>query len=212
MGSDAPLITLSGPPASGTTTLSERLAAEFGFDVLNGGDIFRDLAAERGLSVSEFAALAEDDPQIDRDVDERLRSSIDAHLEGARGSKPGSESTSSAGPQFSEAGLVVESRLAGWHADGRADLSVWLDAPAAVRANRLDDRNETSTELRAREQSDAARYRDYYDIDISDLSVYDLVVDTATLSERGTVQTVTAAIRDRLQSRQPDDSVEVWEY
>lgn len=208
MGADAPLVTLSGPPASGTTTLAERLADEFGFDVLNGGDIFRDLAAERGLSVAEFATLAEDDPQIDRDVDDRLRSAIDAHLEGARVPEP----TPGSEPQSSESGLIVESRLAGWHADGRAELSVWLDAPVSVRANRLDDRNETPAELRAREQSDAARYREYYDIDISDLSIYDLVVDTEALSERGTVQTVTAAIRDRLQSQPADDGVEVGKY
>lgn len=190
MGADAPLVTLSGPPASGTTTLAERLADEFGFDVLNGGDIFRDLAAERGLSVAEFATLAEDDPRIDRDVDDRLRSAIDAHLEGTRDLDARSKT-----------GLIVESRLAGWHADGRADLSVWLDAPVEVRADRLEDRDETPAALRERERSDATRYREYYDIDITDRSVYDLVVDTATLSERGTVRTVTAAIRDRCCSR-----------
>ena len=182
MGCDPFLITLSGPPASGTSTLAELLADEFGFDVLNGGEIFRRMAAERELSVSEFAAVAEDEPAIDREVDERLENAIDAHLAGDRRSDGD--------------GLLVESRLAGWHADGRAELSAWLDAPVETRAARLDERAETPAALRDRERSDADRYREYYGIDVSDLSIYDLVVDTETLSVDGTFRTVAAAIED----------------
>ena len=182
MGRTPPLITLSGPPAAGTTTCSELLSMAFGYEVLNGGDIFRDLAAERDMSVAEFTAVAESDPSVDRELDRRLEAAIDAHLEGTR--EPDGE------------GLVVESRLAGWHADGRATLSIWLDAPLEVRASRINDRDETPAELRERERSDAERYREYYDIDIADLSVYDLVIDTGTLSENATFQSVKTAIDD----------------
>lgn len=182
MGHVPPLVTLSGPPAAGTSTLADRLADEFGLEVLNGGDVFRSMADERGVALSEFATLAEDDPDIDRELDDRLEGVIDAHVAARR--KPDGN------------GLLVESRLAGWHSDGRADLSVWLDAPLETRVRRLDDRAETSAELRERERSDAERYREYYGIDISDLSVYDLVVDTGTLSEDGMVRTVTAALED----------------
>ncbi|NGM68508.1 AAA family ATPase [Natronolimnobius sp. AArcel1] len=177
-----PLITLSGPPAAGTSTCSELLSMAFGYEVLNGGDSFRALAAERNLSVAEFTAVAESDPDIDRELDRRLEAAIDAHLAGER--DPTGE------------GLLVESRLAGWHADGRATLSVWLDAPLEVRADRLGDRDEAPAELREREQSDAERYREYYDIDITDLSPYDLVIDTETLSADATFQVVKTAIDD----------------
>ncbi|TYT63208.1 (d)CMP kinase [Natrialba swarupiae] len=178
----SPLITLSGPPAAGTTTCSELLSMAYGYEILNGGDIFRELAAERDTSAAEFTAVAESDPSIDRELDRRLEDAIDAHLDGTR--EPAGE------------GLVVESRLAGWHADGRATLSVWLDAPLEVRADRLDDREETPAELRERERSDAERYREYYGIDITDLSIYDLVIDTGTLSEGATFQAVKTAIDD----------------
>ena len=153
MGRTPPLITLSGPSAAGTTTCSELLAMAFGYEVLNGGDIVRELAAEREVSVADVAAEAGDDPAVDRELDARLEAAIDAHLEGTR--EPAGE------------GLVVDAPLAGWHADGRATLSVWLDAPLEVRADRIDDP-----------------------------SLYDLVIDTGTLSEEGTFRTVKTAIDD----------------
>ncbi|WP_227378261.1 (d)CMP kinase [Haladaptatus halobius] len=175
-------MTLSGPPASGTSTLAKMLADDCGFTVMNGGDIFRNMAEDQGMTIAEFATVAEDDPRIDREIDDRLEAEINAHLEGKR--------------ESGDTGLIVESRLAGWHANGQADLSVWLDAPVEERAQRLDERAETPIELREREMSDAQRYQDYYDIDIADLSIYDLVIDTGTLSEEGMFQTVKAAIND----------------
>ncbi len=158
------------------------LADDCGFTVMNGGDIFRNMAEDQGMTIAEFATVAEDDPRIDREIDDRLEAEINAHLEGKR--------------ESGDTGLIVESRLAGWHANGQADLSVWLDAPVEERAQRLDERAETPIELREREMSDAQRYQDYYDIDIADLSIYDLVIDTGTLSEEGMFQTVKAAIND----------------
>jgi CMP/dCMP kinase len=73
---------------------------------------------------------------------------------------------------------------------------VWLDAPVEERAQRLGERAETPVELREREKSDASRYQEYYGIDIADLSIYDFVVNTGTLSEDGMSQTVKAAISD----------------
>ncbi len=65
-----------------------------------------------------------------------------------------------------------------------------------MRADRLEDRDETPAELRERERSDADRYREYYDIDIDDLSPYDLVINTGTLSADATFQAVKTAIDD----------------
>ncbi|WP_207590416.1 (d)CMP kinase [Halomontanus rarus] len=178
------LVTVSGPPASGTSTLATRLADEFDLERLNGGDVFRTMAAEYGMGLPEFSRLAETDDGIDRELDDRLEREIDAHLEGRRSSADGSR------------GLLVESRLAGWHADGRATLAVGLVAPVAVRADRIDDRSETAAELRARERSEAERYRSYYGLEIDDLSVYDLVVDTHALSTEGAFRTARTALED----------------
>ena len=73
------LLTVSGPPGSGKSTNAAALADAFDLDHVSGGDIFRELAAERGLSPVEFNELAEEDDQIYRDLDARLREiAIDA--------------------------------------------------------------------------------------------------------------------------------------
>ena len=158
------LITVSGPAGSGKSTLAATLAEELGYEHVSGGDIFRELAAERGLTPLELNRLAEDDDQIDRDLDRRLRTT-------ARESDH----------------LVLESRLAGWMAGEYADLRLWLDAPLEIRAERIADREDKPVETaheetRARTESESLRYEEYYGVDITDLAIYDLVVNTARWS------------------------------
>jgi cytidylate kinase len=170
------LITVSGPAGSGKSTLASSLAAELGFDHVSGGDLFREVAAERDLTPLELNRRAEADDSIDRDLDRRLRAT-------AR----------------EEDDLVLESRLAGWMAGDFADFRVWLDAPLDVRAGRIADREDkpfdtAREETRARAESEAGRYDAYYGIDIADLSIYDLVVNTARWPPDGVESLLLAAL------------------
>lgn len=170
------LITVSGPAGSGKSTLAANLAEELGYDHVSGGDIFREIAAERGLTPLELNRLAEDDDQIDRDLDRRLRSTAQESDD-----------------------LVLESRLAGWMAGEYADLRLWLDAPHDVRAARIAEREakavtQASEETKARAESEALRYEEYYGIDIADLSIYDLVVNTARWDEDGVLSLARGAV------------------
>lgn len=154
------LLTVSGPPGSGKSTTATALADALDLEHISGGDIFRELATERDLSLVAFNQLAEEDDSIDRDLDRRLREIA-----------------------IERDDVVLESRLAGWLAADHADLRVWLDAPLDVRAARIADREDKSvetarTETDTRATSEAQRYREYYNIDIEDRSIYDLVVNT----------------------------------
>ncbi len=155
------LLTVSGPPGSGKSTTAAGLAESLGYEHVSGGDIFRELAADRGLSLAEFNARAETDPEIDRTLDRRL-----------------------AAVARDRDDVVLESRLAGWLAGDDADLRLWLTAPLDVRAARIADReggpvDRVREETRRRERSEAGRYDEYYGIDIDDLSIYDLALNTA---------------------------------
>jgi len=166
------LITVSGPAGSGKSTAAAALAEALGYEHISGGDIFRSLAEERGVSVVEFNRLAEEDGQIDRDLDRRLRDIAQERTD-----------------------VVLESRLAGWMAGEYADFRLWLDAPPSVRAARIADREDKAVEVardetEARAESEAMRYREYYDIDIHDLSIYDLALNTARLGPEGVVETL----------------------
>ncbi|HZM41020.1 MAG TPA: AAA family ATPase, partial [Acidimicrobiales bacterium] len=66
------LITVSGPPGSGTTTAAEHVAARLELALVPGGAVFRSMAAERGLSLGEFGRYATDHPEVDVELDGRL--------------------------------------------------------------------------------------------------------------------------------------------
>ena len=156
------IITISGLAGSGTTTVCDRLCARLGWAYVNAGAVFRKLAQEAGLSLAEFGQRAEADGHIDRQLDARLVAQAQAC-----------------------APVVVEGRLTGWMAQRHQlpALKVWLQAVLAVRAERVGQREgkplaQALAETHQREASEAQRYAAHHQISISDLSVYDLVVDT----------------------------------
>ena len=171
------LVTLSGLPGSGTSTVALLVAEQLGLDHVDGGTVFRSMAVERGLALAEFAEVAEGDDQIDRDLDARLTA------------------------RAAEGDVVLESRLAGWLAAraGLESLRIWIECDERERANRVggrdgEDADEALLTNRRREGSERDRYRRYYDIDLTDRSVYDLVLDsTEAAPEALCVQIVEAA-------------------
>jgi cytidylate kinase len=197
-------ITVSGPPGCGATTLTEGLAEALNCGYVIGGDIFRDLAEERDLSLQQLIAKAEEDDTIDRALDQRLRRIA--------------EQWGAANKAF-----ILESRLAGWLAGNRADLRIWLDAPEEIRVERLsdyevsyeierpaeredvslrhlDDEGEIGPLLRVREVSEAGRYESYYGIDVEDQSFYDLSINTA----RWDAETVLGMVLTAIEGYEPE--------
>ncbi|ERG97885.1 MAG: cytidylate kinase, putative, partial [Haloquadratum sp. J07HQX50] len=170
------LLTVSGPPGAGKSTSVQALAEAFELQHISGGDIFRELAADAGMSTVEFNQHAETDDNIDRELDERLREIA-----------------------ITGDDILLESRLAGWLAGEEADIKLWLDAPLEVRAQRIAAREDKSLEIaraetEARETSESQRYKEYYNIDIGDQSIYDIVLNTARWSETEVPNILIAAI------------------
>lgn len=168
------IITVSGSPGTGTSTLSRILARELSLRWVNSGDLFRKIAADRGVSVAELGRIAEEGPEIDYIIDDAQKA------------------------MAAEAGGIFEGRLAGHILD--ADMKILLKADRMVRAERIASREkklveDAIRESKVREESEARRYEKYYNIDVSDFSVYDLVIDTGTWDERGVVSIVLAAVR-----------------
>ena len=177
------LITVSGPPGSGKSTNAAGLADRLGLEHVSGGDIFREMAADRDMTPVEFNEFAEEDPQFDRKLDRRLREIATTRDE-----------------------LVLESRLAGWLAADQADFRFWFDAPLSVRAERIADReakpvDRARTETRRREDSERKRYGEFYGIDIDDLSIYDAAYNTARWSPDSFLDVLVATV----EAYDPDD-------
>jgi predicted cytidylate kinase len=173
------LVTISGLPGSGTSTIAARVAAALGVERVDGGSVFRGLAAEAGMSVSDFSAHAEVDDRVDRELDARL-----AEL-------------------AKEGDVVLESRLAGWlaHQEGAHGLRVWIACDEEERAARVAAREglDAAAALaanRVREASEKGRYLAYYGIDLDDLGVYHVVLDSTSTPAATLVEQILALARD----------------
>jgi len=167
-------IAVSGRSGCGNTTISKMAAESLGLRFIN--FTFRSLAQERGLDLKTVLELAAHDDSWDREVDSR-------QLALARES----------------GGCVLGSRLAVWMLE-EADLKVYLNASAQVRAARIVKREGGSLEEIAaftaeRDRQDHGRYLQIYNIDTDDYSFVDLVIETGSLTPQEIVDLIVERAR-----------------
>lgn len=174
-GETLPRITISGHPGSGTSTLVDGICTAKGWSSLNGGQIFRDEAKNRGMSLAEFGDLCASDFSVDKSLDEILKSNM----------------LKSDGPE------VMESRLSGWwaHLLELDCVRVWLDVSEEVRAQRVVNREGISLDEalagnRKRSEIDLARYQEMYGLNPEDTTPYTHVIDASDLDSAGVLDNV----------------------
>ena len=174
-------LTISGPPGSGKTTACNKLSEVLGMRTAVFGNVFREMASDRGISLSEFSELAEQDETIDRSLDSRM---VEIAKENDN--------------------IILESRLSAYMClrNGIPAFKIYLHASPDVRVRRvgLRDNEEIEQALRTtaeREASEKKRYMAYYGIDISDTSIYDLIVNTDLLDQDEVVSHILNVLEER---------------
>ncbi len=170
------VITLGGLHGTGKSSVADKIAKEFNLRRMSAGIIFRKMAQDRGLTLEEFSKFAEGNEEIDRELDATL----------AREAERGE--------------LVLDGQLAAWMAGENADFKILLTAPDDVRIKRIADRDGVDFkyaqhETLTREASEKERYLEYYQIDISDVSIYDLILNTDKFSLGQVVRIIINIIR-----------------
>ncbi|MHC4778194.1 MAG: (d)CMP kinase, partial [Planctomycetota bacterium] len=143
------LVTVSGYPGSGTTSVVRELGGILGIPTHNIGDAFRALARERSMTLAELHIHAKSDRSIDRLLDETQVK------------------------RAGEGDVILEGRLAGFltRRGGLNGTRVWLQASFAVRAKRVATREGVSPaaaeeEIRVRQGAERTRYIEYYGFDL----------------------------------------------
>jgi cytidylate kinase len=174
------LITISGVPGSGKTTVARLLSQRLGLPHIYAGDLYRKAALERGVSLEAFNALSEQDHSIDRALDAKMA----AHAR--------------------QGNVILEGRLAAFIVlqEGVEALKVWLAASDEVCARRVAQREgrdwHAVLELnRTRQGSDAKRYRTIYGFDLNDTSIYDVVLTSDDRAPEALAEQILARAAER---------------
>lgn len=154
------VIAISGLPGAGKSTYAKLIAKELNLRYFSAGQIFRKMAFERGISLEEFHKVAMRDENIDKAVDNL------SIKEARRG------------------GVVIDGHISGWILRDLAHLKIYFTAPLEVRAKRISIRDnislkEAKKSILKRERLNYERYKKIYNIDVRDLRIYDLVINTA---------------------------------
>ena len=169
------IITIGGLPGTGTTTAAKLLSEKLDIPYISTGSIFRQMAKERGMSVLEFSDLAENDNTIDIEIDKRQ----------AELAKSSSD-------------LIIEGRLSAYFID--ADFKLWLNAPLNIRAERIADRESkdvdvATREVKIREESEALRYKEIHNININNMDIYDLVINSGTFEPEPIINIILTTLK-----------------
>lgn len=181
------IITISGVPGSGKSTVAGLVAKKLGFRHYSAGDFMREIAEKRGMSLLELGKAAEKDRSIDRELDER---------------------TVQLGKR--EDDFVMDSRLAYHFIPGSFKVFLEVDATEAakrvfgdIKKNKEGRRVEkesktlaaTLAAIKKRRKSEELRYKKYYNLNPYDEKQYDLVIDTTKATPDKVVEKVVAAVK-----------------
>lgn len=167
------IISFNGDHGSGKSTIAKMVAEELNYPRYYMGQIFRDIAKEKGITLDKLHEGITDDVAIDKLVDDYL---VDLSRK--------------------ENDFVVESRTA-WHFIPKS-IKFYFRVDSKESAKRVflelqkeNQRNE-GTELNSiekveksldnRKKMDDKRYLKFYGINIRDDKNYDLVIDTTKLT------------------------------
>jgi predicted cytidylate kinase len=183
------IITITGEPGSGKSTIGKKLAQELGYDHYYIGQIRRDAAKKRGMTLAEYNKYGETHPETDIEVDDYQKNL-------------GKEKDN----------FVIEGRTSWFLIPHSTKIYITVDPEEGARRvfkelqvdnNRNEDNGLlTLTDVlrshREREASDMLRYQKYYQKNCSDKNNFDLIVDTTKLTPKEAFDSVWSHIKETI--------------
>ncbi len=156
-------ITVSGVSGAGKTDGANALAKAFKLKYVSVGDIQRQLAKEKGLTLEEQTKTR--GPEVDHEIDKK---NLELAMEG---------------------GVVLVGRLAAWVAGDWANVKIWYECPLKVRAKRVAKRDKISFEeavknIKQRDDNDHEKYSELYNINSLDTSIYDIKINNEKTTKK----------------------------
>lgn len=175
-----PTITVSGLSGSGKSLIGESLSRAFKLKLVSMGDIFRELAAEKGMRIEQFDKVRK------KDVDLMLdKKTLELAMHG---------------------NIIILARISGWVAGDHADYKLWVDCDLKTRIKRTAVREqitlaEARKYLNERDNANTKRYKQIYKINQNDLSIYDVILDNAHMSKEQAERIPVHLVHDALRKK-----------
>ncbi|HIG92591.1 TPA: AAA family ATPase [Candidatus Woesearchaeota archaeon] len=192
------IITISGTPGSGKSTVAKILAEKLKAERLYVGGMRRELARQKGMTLAELNEYAKTHPETDVDVDKEA--AVRARLADKK-----------------KKVVIVEGRTQYHFLPESIKIYIKVDLEEGARriwkdlqqAQTQQERNEgkisSFEEMKAgiheREEGDAQRYKKYYRLDHRLESQYDLVIDTTAITAVQAADRVLAYLEKKLINR-----------
>ncbi|MFQ3274925.1 MAG: cytidylate kinase [Candidatus Nanohaloarchaea archaeon] len=182
------VITIDGPSGSGKGTLAKFVAEKLNLKYYSAGDFFRQIAAEKDLTVEELSERA--GKEVDVEVDRRtLERGLNENC-------------------------VIESRIASKVLGDYSDFRIYVTADLGERARRVKedlenreneeggkDIEEVKDKIRKRDEDNNQRYQEYYGINMWKSDIYDLILDNTELSIEEQEKKVDKVLKDEFPER-----------
>jgi predicted cytidylate kinase len=173
------IICISGDLISGKSEAGKGAASYLGYQYFSAGRVFRELAQEKGMKITEFTGLAENDTSIDKAIDLKL-----------------------AGIGKSREEIVVDARMAWFFIEDSFKVYLQIDIDEAARRIKENPRGDTEkynsveealSALRYRKESEIKRYRNLYGAEIQDLNNQGKAEYQRSLQEAAKIKTIAEA-------------------
>lgn len=166
------VITISGKPGCGKSTVANIVSKRLRYEILSSGDKFREVAKRYGMSIESFVTdFLPNNPDIDIKIDNEFISFIKKNED-----------------------LVVPTRIIGHllEKNNIDHFKVYLYADFKNRLNRVIRREskkgktkvQIEKDLKNREIAEKSKFLKLYNIDINDLRMYNLVIYTHFISSK----------------------------
>ena len=187
------IITISGTPGSGKSTIAKALLKKIEAQRIYTGGLWRDLAKEKNMTLKEFHEYAANH-SVDRDLDEKV--------------------AAQARQISKKSNVVVEGRTQFYFLPEsikifvKADIKetskrIWQEMQSSEENIRKAESHakslkEMEEEQKRRRQADIERYKKVYNVDYTDESHYDFILDTTHISPQEATKKVADFIENRL--------------
>lgn len=185
-----PIITISGTPGSGKSTIAQKLAVDLNAERIYVGAIRRELAREKSMTLEQLNEYGQTHPETDVDIDQKI--AIQAR-------------------EAAKKGLVIVEGRTQFHFIPES-FKIFIKVTVEEGARRIwkqlqheeaqAQRNEgqpksllqVEEDIKKRIASDKKRYKKYYNLDHTDESQYDLVIDTTRISADQATEKILASL------------------